>query len=79
MATKIAQLEDRLRKIEAEMLEVKQAIAQDNSKSWLRQAAGQFKDDPVFDEIVRLGKEIRDKEQGSRRVTPKRTIRRKGT
>jgi hypothetical protein len=27
---------------------------------WWREGAGRFKDDPIFDEIVRLGREYRD-------------------
>lgn len=77
MATKIAQLEERLQKIEAEILEMRKTLKKDKPQSWLQQAAGQFKNDPVFDEIVRLGKEIRDSERTAKRITPKRTYRRK--
>ncbi|MFM9964624.1 MAG: hypothetical protein ACKV2Q_25755 [Planctomycetaceae bacterium] len=79
MATKIAQLEERLRKLEAEVHELKTATGKENPLPWYRQAAGQFKDDPVFDEIVRLGKEIRDAERTPAPVVRKRPVRRKGT
>ena len=78
MAMKLAQLEERLQKLETEVRELQNATGQAKPVPWYRQAAGQFKDDPVFDEIVRLGKELRDKERTPKRITPKRTVRRKG-
>lgn len=74
MATKLAQLEERLQRVETELAELKKAQPKADSRPWYRQAAGQFKDDPVFDEIVRLGKEIRDAE---RTPDPIRPLRRK--
>ncbi len=78
MATKIAQLEERVRKLESELLELKQASAKAQSLPPHRQILGEFKDDPVFDEIVRLGKEIRDQERSPKLIRPKPTTRRKG-
>ena len=79
MATKLVLIEERLRKLEAEVHELKAATGNKKSLPWYRQAAGQFKDDPVFDEIVRLGKEIRDAERTPDPVIRKRAVRRKGT
>ena len=78
MASKIAQLEERLRKLEAEVYELKATADKGQSLPWYRQVAGQFKDDPVFDEIVRLGKEIRDAERTPDPIIRKRAVRRKG-
>ena len=33
-----------------------------NTTNWIAEITGSFKDDPDFDEIVRLGKEMRDAE-----------------
>ena len=81
MATKFTQIEERLRKLEEEVRDLKSATGQSNPLPWYRQVAGQFKDDPVFDEIVRLGKEIRDAEKTPDLIRParsKRPVRRKG-
>jgi hypothetical protein len=51
-------IEERLRKLEREMVEVKQAVAK-NGKSWIATISGSFKGDPDFGEILRLGQEIR--------------------
>jgi hypothetical protein len=42
------------------MLKIKMPIDRAN---WVSNITGMFKDDPDFDEIVRLGKEMRDAEQ----------------
>lgn len=83
MATKLAQLEERLRRVETELAELKNAKPKVEPQPWYRLAAGQFKDDPVFDEIVRLGKEIRDAERSPDPIRPlplrrKRAAPRKG-
>ena len=77
MATKLAQLEERLRRVEAELAELKNAKPKGDSRPWYRQIAGQFNNDPVFEEIVRLGKEIRDQERTPKRIQPLKTPRRK--
>jgi hypothetical protein len=53
-------LEARIAKLEKEMIEVRLQL--DGSlamQDWLRRVSGRFKDDSDFDEIVRLGREIR--------------------
>ncbi len=72
MTAKLAQLEERLQKLEIQVRELQKATGQVMPAPWHRQAFGQFKDDPVFDQIVRLGKELRDQEQA-----PKQTGRKK--
>lgn len=77
MATKLALIEVRLRRVEVELAELKKSKQRDNDVPWYRKVAGQFANDPVFDEIVRLGKEIRDREQSPKRIQPSKSPRRK--
>ncbi len=56
-------IEDRLAKVERELEQLKMVVGGSVPKTgWLSRLTGSHKDDPVFDEIVRLGKEIRDAE-----------------
>ncbi len=77
MATKLTQIEARLRRVEVELAELKKAKQQEDDVPWYRKIAGQFDNDPVFDEIVRLGKEIRDSERSPKRIQPAKSPRRK--
>ena len=53
-------IEQRLTEVEKELADLKQRLAAPaDGKSWVEQIAGTFKDDPDFDEIVRLGREFR--------------------
>jgi hypothetical protein len=58
---KPAELERRLRVLENEVQELRTLLVQsvESTLPWWRTTAGSFRDDPVFDEIVRLGKEYR--------------------
>ncbi len=55
-------VEKRLAKVERDLAILKTKIPTDRS-NWIADISGMFKDDPDFDEIVRLGKEMRDAEQ----------------
>jgi hypothetical protein len=55
-------IESRLARIERELAILKARTSRDKS-NWIADITGSFKDDPDFDEIVRLGKEMRDAEQ----------------
>ena len=55
-------IESRLARIERELAILKVRTSRDKS-NWIAEITGSFKDDPDFDEIVRLGKEMRDAEQ----------------
>ena len=61
MAT--SSLEERVAELEAEVKQLKQkhnaADAQDN-RPWWEQIRGTFKDDPDYDEAMRLGREYRE-------------------
>jgi hypothetical protein len=71
-----AQLAVRLEALEkaVEQLEAKLSRPADPKRAWWREDAGRFKDDPVFDEIVRLGREYREslrpKRSRRKRVNP---------
>lgn len=58
---KISDLETRVLKLEQAVTQL-QSQANDSSKRnrWWETAAGRFEDDPVFDEIVELGREYRE-------------------
>ena len=53
------QLEQRFRKIESALPTLSQGVSRAPSRRWYVLSAAQFKDDPVFDEIIRLGREYR--------------------
>jgi len=53
-------IEQRLADVERELAELKLRVPlQAEGKSWIERIAGTFKDDPDFDDIVRLGREFR--------------------
>ncbi len=53
-------IEQRLTEVERELAELKQRLPLElDGKSWVERIAGTFKDDPDFDEIVKLGREFR--------------------
>jgi hypothetical protein len=54
-------IETRLAKLERDLAVLKARVPRDKS-NWIAQITGSCKDDPDFDEIVRLGKEQRDAE-----------------
>lgn len=54
-------IEVRLTKLERELAILKAQAPRDKS-NWLAEITGSFKGDPDFEEIVRLGKEMRDAE-----------------
>ena len=54
-------LETRVATLEKDMAEVRRRLGDSTSmQEWLRRVSGRFKDDPEFDEIVRLGREMRE-------------------
>jgi hypothetical protein len=59
----MATVEERLAKVERDLEAIKREKLAANSKlGWLEKVRGTFKGDRDFEEIVRLGKELRDKE-----------------
>jgi hypothetical protein len=59
MPAKTRELEARLERVEKELAEFKAALAGKQLKPWYEQIVGDFADDKVFAEIVRLGRLIR--------------------
>ena len=56
-------IEVRLAKVERELAILKARTGENSTKAnWIEKITGSFRDDPDFDEIVRLGKEMRDAE-----------------
>jgi hypothetical protein len=55
-------LESRLARVERELAILKARSSREKS-NWIAEITGTFQDDPDFDEIVRLGKEMRDAEE----------------
>ena len=66
MATKVTRLEERLARLEGELKDLKAEVRQQRIP-WYEQIAGTFENDPVFDEIVRLGAAIRKADRKGRR------------
>lgn len=64
MAAKLAVLEARLNRLEAELRALRKATGVKEPNPWYEQILGTFDDDPGFDEMVRLGKEMRDADHG---------------
>lgn len=57
-------IEKRLAQLEREVAELKQHVGKSlRGNGWLGQITGSFKDDPEFDEVLRLGQEIRRADQ----------------
>lgn len=55
-------LEDRVRALEKEVARLKRQLAANGAgDNWLTKVTGSFKGDPDFDEILKLGREIRRK------------------
>ena len=56
------EIEERLFRLEAEVAQLKVKVSQttDNPVPWWQQISGVFKDDPLFDEAERLGREWRE-------------------
>jgi hypothetical protein len=57
----VAEIEQRLLALEATVAQLKAKVAstQGLNRPWYLEGAGRFANDPVFDEIVRLGREYR--------------------
>ncbi len=57
-------VEQRLTKVEHELRILKARAEGDTPKpGWISEVTGSFKNDSEFDEILRLGKEIRDEDR----------------
>jgi len=58
-------IEERVSRIEQDLNQIKATLGQTKAtRNWITKTAGAFQGDVVYAEIARLGKEIRDSEQG---------------
>ena len=55
-----ATLEARLSALEREVAEIKRRIPPVDANNWFDKVAGSFENDPEFEEVVRLGRELRE-------------------
>ncbi|MBC8869621.1 MAG: hypothetical protein H8E44_09395 [Planctomycetes bacterium] len=59
-------VEQRLEQVEKQLADLKSHVKNFRpAPNWIDAITGTFKDDPEFDEILRLGKEIRDADKPS--------------
>jgi hypothetical protein len=57
----MSSIEERLTSIEIQLAQFKRAVRSLRLNcNWITLVSGTFKDDPEFDEVLRLGKELRD-------------------
>jgi hypothetical protein len=59
----IPSIEERLAALEHDVDEIKCSMKLAQKSDWFSKVAGSFKDDADFDEVVRLGREIRQAER----------------
>ena len=62
MQPEISPLEERLTILERELRKVKaelKTVRKETQRPWWEQLAGQFKNDPLFDQIVEAGQQYR--------------------
>jgi hypothetical protein len=71
--TALAKIQKRLANLERTVEELKSKMSAANSthRRWWVDDAGRFADDPIFDEIVRLGKEHRESLRPGRKTRKK--------
>jgi hypothetical protein len=57
----VSALEQRVSALEKEVAELRRHVRpRESARGWIERIAGSFKDDPEFEEVVRLGREIRE-------------------
>lgn len=64
MTSEMTLLQNRVRRLEVELRRIQESVKVSDSRPWYEQIVGTFDDDPGFDEMVRLGKKLRDADQG---------------
>ena len=64
-------LEERLTHLEEELVAVKKRLLNSPAETtnWLDRIFGSFKDDPIYDEAMRLGREFREAQRPGDAVT----------
>ncbi|MFN4259750.1 MAG: hypothetical protein ACK4RK_10660 [Gemmataceae bacterium] len=72
----LAELAKRLEALEKEVAELRAKVTMptpETQRHWWRDNAGKFANDPVFEEIVRLGREYRESLHPDRQKKKKKT------
>jgi hypothetical protein len=63
MSEELQLLQQRVAQLELDVSQLKSQSADRFSEPWWERIAGRFENDPVFDEVVRLGKEYRESQR----------------
>ena len=63
MTEQLQTLERRVAHLEQDVSRLKSQAAERSGQPWWERIAGQFENDQVFDEIVRLGREYRESQR----------------
>ena len=59
--SEVSALEQRVSALEKEVAELRRRVRpRETVRDWLERISGSFKDDPEFEEVIRLGREIRE-------------------
>ena len=58
----MATVDDRLHALEMEVAILRGHSVERSDKNWIEVVAGSFRDEPEFDEVLRLGREARRRE-----------------
>ncbi len=58
----MATVDDRLNALEMEVAILREQSVERNDKNWIEVVAGSFRNEPEFDEVLRLGREARRRE-----------------
>jgi hypothetical protein len=74
----LAELTTRVVLLELEVAKLKRCVSDKaDSRPWWKMLAGNYANDPVFDEVVALGREYRESLRPGAKKKPRRTKRRK--
>lgn len=68
----LLEVETRLTRLEAEVAQIKARVSpgEETSAPWWEEISGVFKDDPLFDEAERLGREWREAQRSEVNAEP---------
>jgi hypothetical protein len=58
----MATVDDRLNALEIEVAVLREQVAEQDRSNWISVVTGSFRDEPEFDEVLRLGREARQRE-----------------
>ena len=62
----MSEFEDRVSALEADVAELKERIAsRPQSRNWIKAVSGSMKDEPAFDEVLKLGRAFRESQNGA--------------